>query len=320
MSQVRVERFKTRDLGHVLNLWNTVFEGREYFYPMKRERFEHMVLEKPNFDPRGCFSARLGSEIIGFGLGAIRTQKTFGVDLDRLPGFLSILLVHPEYRMRGVGTTLLKAVERFLEMKGKGEAQIGYPYNPVSFAPGIEVSEYAFKFFLNRGYRVVSQSLLMERDLRSFTLREKIREFMEKHEGDGIIYHVCDEENRNALLELMNLFPGWYDRVSASFESTPPKPVLIAVRDGEVVGFAGPISVEKGEGHFTGIGVHPKYRRMKIGTVLFNLLCLELKGRGATRVMLHTGTANPAQEIYFDAGFKVKSVWATKMVKKLKSS
>jgi hypothetical protein len=32
---------------------------------------------------------------------------------------------------------------------------------------------------------------------------------------------------------------------------------------------------------------------------------------------LHTGTANPAQAIYFDAEFKVRSVWATKMVKKL---
>lgn len=321
MPHVRVERFNVKDLDHVLSLWNQVFKGREYFHPMNLERFESMVLNNPNFDPRGCFVAKRSSEIAGFGLGVVRARKGFKVDVSKLSGFVSILFVHPNHRKKGIGTRLLKEIERFLKLRGKGEAQIGYPYNPISFASGMEVSEHALKFFINRGYRIVAESLLMHRKLRSFKLREKIKGFMERHEKIGITYRMCTEKERSALLQFMELFPGWYDRVSASFRSTSPKPILIAICGEKVVGFVGPISVDaEGEGHFTGIGVHPEYRRMKIGTVLFNLLCFELKKRGATCVKLHTGTANPAQEIYFDAGFKVKSIWATQMTKKLKTS
>ncbi len=316
-SKVKIEQFEKDDLEQVLKLWNISLKNQKYFYPMSHERFETAILKNKNFDPKGCLVARSNSKIVGFGLGVIRSEKVFMTDIENLPGFISVLLVHPAFRGQGIGTSILEAIEKFLCEKGKKVSQVGYPYNPISFAPGVDMSTRAFLFFLNLGYRLQAASLHMEMDLRFFRLREKIRRFRKEHEKDGIIYRICDRQDVEALLRFMKTFPGWYDRVLAAVKSEIPKPVLIAKHMSNVVGFAGPIWVRNGEGHFTGIGVLPKYRRRKIGTVLFNLLCYELKKRGAVHMALHTGTSNPAQEIYFDAGFKVRSVWATRMIKVL---
>jgi ribosomal protein S18 acetylase RimI-like enzyme len=114
-------------------------------------------------------------------------------------------------------------------------------------------------------------------------------------------------------------FPGgWEASVRGRLEGDPPYPVLVATDGPRVVGFAGPIRVEAdGHGGFTGIGTHPEYRRHKIGTTLFHLLCAEFQRRGATYCILHTGLRNPAQEIYFGAGFKMMYLVDYSMVKRL---
>ena len=160
----------------------------------------------------------------------------------------------------------------------------------------------------------------METTFAEFELREEIEGFIEKNRSRGILFGMCEAGHRDALCGFMEaLFPGgWEASVKGCLDGDPPYPVLIATDGPAVVGFAGPIRVGKdGSGGFTGIGTHPDYRRGKIGTVLFNLMCAEFKKRGMVRNTLHTGLNNPAQEIYFGAGYRVRHLVDYHLVKRL---
>ena len=142
--------------------------------------------------------------------------------------------------------------------------------------------------------------------------------FIQENEEGGVKFGLCEKDYRQALLEFMKttFSESWTEAVRASLKGEAPYPVVVATCGEKVIGFAGLISVtEEGRGVFCGINTLPEYRRRKIGTVLFNLLCQEFKIRGADYIPLWTGLANPAQEIYFSAGFKVKSVFDFNMTK-----
>ena len=93
---------------------------------------------------------------------------------------------------------------------------------------------------------------------------------------------------------------------------------MVVATDGpEVVGRAGPVSVLRGRGGFHGVVVGAQYRRRKIGTVLFSLMCAELRKLGATHTVLYTGLSGFAQEIYLRAGCRITRVVDFSLVKQL---
>ena len=151
----------------------------------------------------------------------------------------------------------------------------------------------------------------METTFAEFELRKEIENNIEDNRSRGILFGFCKAGHREALCKFMEaLFPGgWEASVKSCLDGNPPYPVLVATDGPAVVGFAGPVRVgTDGSSSFTGIGTHPDYRRGKIGTVLFNLMCAEFKKRGVVRNTLHTGLNNPAQEIYFGAGYRVRQL------------
>ena len=238
-------------------------------------------------------------------------------------GYLSVLMVDAEYRGRGIGTGLLKRAESFLLGRGKEAVRVGYQGNPISFATGVDVSTPAHPFLLNRGFRNDgSVSLVMELQLADFEWHEEIDEYIRANEERGIRFGLCDAEHRDALCRFMETcHPGGWERsVKGALDGDGPYPVLVATHGAQVVGFTGPVRVREGGGaSFSGIGTDPEYRRNKIGTVLFHLLCAEFKKRGATYDVLHTGLRNHAQNIYFGAGFRVLHLVDYSLVKKLRA-
>jgi len=153
-----------------------------------------------------------------------------------------------------------------------------------------------------------------------YAYRDEIDQHISQHSKAGIQFGLCGHEHLDGLREFMaEVFPGgWENSVNAHLEGEPPYPVLIASLGARVIGFAGPIRMgENGGGGFTGIGTHPDFRRMKIGKVLFNLMCVEFKRRGAIWNTLHTGLNNPAQEIYLNAGYRVQKLIDYNLVKPL---
>jgi GNAT superfamily N-acetyltransferase len=178
-----------------------------------------------------------------------------------------------------------------------------------------------YEFLLNRGFRNRGSLFLsMQTDLDAFAWSGKVAGSIEKHRLSGIMFELCGEDHREALCRFMEeSFPGgWQVSVQRALEGDPPYSVLVAVEGSRVVGAAGPLRVAAdGRGRFGSIGTHLDYRRRKIGTVLFHLVCAELKKREARYSTLLTGLHSPAQEIYFNAGFRVRHLVVDNLAKRL---
>ncbi len=95
------------------------------------------------------------------------------------------------------------------------------------------------------------------------------------------------------------------------FPADGGRPILVPVKDGRVLGFAGPLDVERsGRGYFSGIAVDPSARGRGVAKVLFSALCANLRAIGAGYMTLFTGEDNPARRIYEAAGFTIVKSWA----------
>lgn len=80
---------------------------------------------------------------------------------------------------------------------------------------------------------------------------------------------------------------------------------MVAVLDGEVVGYAG-MWVIFDEGHITNVAVHPNHRRTGIARRLLTTLIEIGCAQGAVRYTLEVRLSNiPAQTLYNDMGFRV---------------
>ena len=74
---------------------------------------------------------------------------------------------------------------------------------------------------------------------------------------------------------------------------------------GLILGYSGPFYVtDRGNGGFSSVGVDPRERGRGIGAAVFNVMCRELRDGGARWVVLTTGLANSAQEIYVRTGYR----------------
>ena len=311
---VRILKFDPEHVEGIMRVWESI--SLEDDCDMDWTNFSDTLSDSESFDFQGARVALADENIVGFGLGI--TSK----DAKEKTGYLSILFVAPDHQGKGIGTKLLDSIETFLKKEDVEKLRIGYAGNPLSFAAGVSLASPAYHFFLNRGFRNYSYqpAIRMRLELKNFRLDKNMRRFITENEEMGVKFGLCEKDYRQALLEFMNTtFPGgWTESVKATLEGEAPYPVVVATCGEKVIGFTGPISVsEEGRGGFTGIGTHPEYRRRKIGKILFNLLCQEFKKRGADYIPLFTGLDNPAQEIYFSAGFKVKSLFDYNLIKHL---
>ncbi len=289
-------------LDSVIHVWRRAFDGRSHDFQIDREGFTEKVMECTCFWPDGCLVALNGSEPVGLAVVAVPEEGDYG--------FLSVILVDPEWQGKGIGSRLLLTAEGFLKSCRKAELRIGYRRNPISFCTGVDVSTPAHRFLLNRGFRNRgSLSLIMTRSLEDFELTDDIRSYTQENAAQGVQFGLCEEPHKEPLCRFMEACHpgGWEQSVKGCLDGSPPYPVLVATAGPEVIGFTGPIRVTPdGRAGFTGIGTHPDYRRRKIGMVLFHLLCSEFRERGGVSSSLHTGLRNPAQEIYFSAGYRVQ--------------
>ena len=315
MSEIEITHWKGEDKGAFLQLWNKSVADGELPTPID-EAFFGRAVGDVNFDFEGFFVARVEGRPIGFGLGAVWRREVSGLEVSSFPGFMPFLLVKPDYRRRGAGSRLLERVEGFLRGKGKEETQVGHVYCPVAFGVDLYMGSYPVFFFLNRGYKILSQCLFMRRELSDFRLSQKVQDYLARNHEEGITYSLCFSQAEKLLSFVGDILgsPGWRESLAAS-----PNPALVGRSGSKVIAFMGPLGAsEDGRGQFTGIGVHPDFRRKHIGSVIYSLGCEEMKKKGATFNELTTNINNPAQEIYFAAGHRVKAVLADKMVKKLK--
>ncbi|MEX0715492.1 MAG: GNAT family N-acetyltransferase [Planctomycetaceae bacterium] len=170
---IEYRTFRNADPPGLAALWHACRLGRGAIDELTPDIFDALVLAQPYFDPRGLIIAHEDRRIVGFAHAGFAAEADESA-LDRASGVICAVLVHPEYRRRKVGTTLVRRAEAYLREKGAGTIHAGPapgrdPFyvglyggvRPVGF---LESDPDAAPFFGALGYTLAERHGVFERE------------------------------------------------------------------------------------------------------------------------------------------------------------
>ena len=313
---MELQVYQKEHLPGIVSVWNAcVARGEALYRPLTPEYFEEKFL----IDGAETHVAIENGAVVGFICGCVKTQFLPGQNAANTPGYLSVLMVAPGYRRRGVATALLDRLEASFRAMGKTACAVtstcpinldwvipGMPGHEHNNMPGVDLDGMGLPFLLARGYIERVREVAMYLNLSGFKPSPEIEEKRARLSAQGITAGLYNPA-------LHADFDGMCDRVGSEYwrqvlrEETAkdqPRPILAAVHEGKMVGFTGPVDrQENGRGWFTGICTDPLYEKRGIAAVLFSDLMGQFVRVGAAYSTLFTGTENHAQRLYRRTGF-----------------
>lgn len=334
----KIQPLAPTDAQEALELLKMLSDNGEVLYkPLEKEDF----LNRFFGDKRWGFVARNESGKLGGWIhAAAKTTFLPGETEENTPLYLTMLLVSADCRRQGVGQALLDAIKALGEEIGKKSLVVSGD-NPVHLAwlipganghdhnnaPGVDEHGMGYRFLMDRGFKDDFHEVSMYLNLKNYKWDEALDGMIERLAAEGIrvgrweiglgedYNGMCDrvgsEYWRNVLkCEIAAWHAGqpnedpelWVDGVKPA----GPRPILTATKGDKIVGFTGPVDLQKsGRGWFTGICTDPEIGGKGAGSVLFNLLMKEFVEEGAQFCSLFTGLDNHAQKIYYRAGLRV---------------
>jgi GNAT superfamily N-acetyltransferase len=209
--------FRNTDPPLIARVWNASLSGERVVTIPARgvSMLEYFLLSKPYFNPAGLTLAFDDATPVGLVLSGFAGNAT-GTALDTQTGVISLLLVIPEYRRRGIGRELLQRGETWLRQQGAQRVFVGprAPHNPFTFglyggadSPGIldSLGESA-DFFRRLEYREVRSCGVFQRPLDHLQLPADVR-------FQGL------RQNSETILCPMRNFGWWRECVMGPFEA-----------------------------------------------------------------------------------------------------
>ncbi len=166
--------FRNSDPPRLLELWQTCQLGRGAALGITSDAFEILNFSQSYFEPRHLTIAFDDDKAVGF------VHCGFGFDENRseLSGELGVIcavVVHPDYRRRGIGRQLIAMAEKTLAESGTQVVHAGAaePRDPYYFglyggsqpAGFLESDPSAAPFFQAIGYQPTTRNLVFQRDL-----------------------------------------------------------------------------------------------------------------------------------------------------------
>ena len=166
--------FRNNDPPKLLELWHHCCMGRGAARNFSNDAFDLLVFAQPYFERKGLVVASMGKDLVGF------AHAGFGVNdarsaLDKSRGVISVVMVRPDVRRKGVGRELVRMAEQYLVENGAksihaGESQNLDPFylgmygssSPVGF---LESDPNAAPFMKALGYEAVEKWLVFNRDI-----------------------------------------------------------------------------------------------------------------------------------------------------------
>lgn len=321
----------TNDLiEDVIELWNNSVYQKGIMAEWSKDEFINKFINNPHYDKDGFLVALNKGEVVGFGHASYNNN---GKDPSLTPGYITCVAVKEGYQRQGIGTQILLKLEEFLKSKGKTYVR-NFFANPVNlkwYVPGYDKHEHAgapavafnspFYFLLSSaGYVPNGEQDAFHIDLTKYEMDEKIKQRIKDNEKDGYYITIYDPKKHHGFDELFDALgnEGWRESIKYNLNRENPRPIIIVERDGEILGFTGPIHTEvSGRGSLSGVGIHPKAQARGLGKTMFSTLCQKSKENGATFMTLFTGSENKARNIYLYAGLKIVQSFAI-MRKELK--
>jgi len=321
-TQIRL--LKAGEIDELVNLFNVVFQKAYYGYPMSKEKFLQR-LNNPNFYKRALVINSI-DKIGGFILANTAKRKSKWYTTNK--GYISLIMIHPEFRRKNFGKALIEEALNFLKKKGVEEVQIGF--NPLTFWPGIDLNwDKAISFFKKLGFKEKRMSASMVANLETLKVPEKILKREKKLNKNKIFIRPYLKNDREVLLNFIkkNFTYGWYEEVKSKIQKVKvgftgyglnlntlynPKSVFVLLKEEKIIGFSMfSENFEKKElGHFGPIGIQKDFRGRGIGSALLFKTLKEMKDRGMLKADLWTDYGGyQAKRYYPKAGFKVVKKW-----------
>lgn len=307
-----------QDIPCVLQLWNgCVGRGEVLYRPLTESYLQEKIL---GFAGSIVLAAEEDGAFAGFIAGSRLVDFLPGQTDENTPGYLTVMMVEPGFRRRGIGSALLAEMESRFRAMGKQKCAVS-SLNPVNLdwvipgtpghehnnMPGADEGCMGFTFLQKHGYGVYVREVAMYLNLQEYHKSPEIEKKRAALLEQGITAGLYDPK-------INAEFDGMCDRVGSEYwrkvlrdetASSAPRPILAAVSDGHMVGFTGPVDRQpNGRGWFTGICTDPLFEKKGIASVLFNDLMGEFIKVGAEYSTLFTGTENHAQRLYLKTGFR----------------
>ncbi|MBT4864814.1 MAG: GNAT family N-acetyltransferase [Planctomycetaceae bacterium] len=176
--------FHNSDPPAIFAVWKDSGLGRGAVQLASTDPLETMVFAQPYFDRDGLIVACDESRVIGFvhaGFGVVADESR----LDRERGVICVVMVHPDYRRRGIGRELIRRAEEYLSSSGATSIQAGAaaPCDPFYFglyggsamAGFLESDPDAAPFFQALGYQPTARHLVYQCDLNDHHVPVSVR-------------------------------------------------------------------------------------------------------------------------------------------------
>lgn len=202
---------------------------------------------------------------------------------------IRLICVHPDFRGRGIGRSLMETCESHIKSNGYKKAVIGGHDSNLfigAVTPEEDWKDSRHPFFEKLGYRSDDRCLEMKMKLDNFDLAGLDIPKCPDNVTFGYIYDDRREELQKAVAAVDEDWVQYFD-----FRS----PVFAAQSDGKIVGFCIPesdtetiISTGKNNVGMVGcVGVVPEFREKGIGLAMTANAVHDLQQKGSDEIFIH---------------------------------
>lgn len=226
---MKFKKIEKNRLEEMVRLWNQELNSD---FPIREELFKQNSFHDENV----CLNAsRIAvnehDEVIGF-VVAKKWQESLDVKMRTETGWIQVLLVHSNYRGRGIGTKLLSHAEKVLKDAGIKEILLGK--DPWHYFPGIPKQyEYVCNWFERKGY----EHFGTEYDMINEYVDEGKMKVPKARDAE---YSILDKKDKIDFIQFLHrCFPGrWeYEAVKYFEKGGTGREFVVLKKAEEIVGF-----------------------------------------------------------------------------------